>query len=454
MNSTWKTLRFVLTSAIPILINLEAIALIGIVDLELAGRLSPAAQAAVGLGDQLLYLTSTAAAGLSVATCAVAARYFGAGNHARLLATIKASLVVATICGALATLLGIFAADAFVRILSNDPEVIKYGARYIQLCAVGTLPYIMLIVIASIFRAIGRTAESLYLAVTTAIISIILSYLLFLSNLPVKHSLDALCLAWIIGAYAGLATGIIVLRKRLKDFQFAKKQTTRQEFRLTRVLVSIGIAVVLADSSTLMTDFLVYKMLSPLEDATNLQAAWTIFLKVEETFAIMPISAVALAFAATVGQMFGQGREQEVKRVLSTLVFGTTIVSATGGILLITAPQVMASFTHADLCVFSSAQTLLHLAPIFFPLLAVRLLMFSYMEGAGQTREPMLLAITGNALKLALGFTLLNMFSLGAAGLTIAILVSRIFLAAGSAVALFRTGRFEFPQPARANVFH
>lgn len=427
----------VLKAAVPTFITLESIALIGIVDLELSGRISASAQAAVGLGDQLLYLTSTAASGLSVATCAVAARYFGAGNVQRMITTVKSSLAVSAICGIAAMFAGCVFAEGFVGILSTDPAVIKYGARYIQLCALGSLPYVVSIVVASIFRAIGRTAESLYLSIVTASVAIGLSYAFFNAG-PLSGTLDALCLAWIIGAYVGSGIGLTVLFKRLKQSCLPAGKAgavRRHEIRLVKLLFAIGLAVVLAESSTLATDFLVYKLLSHLPDATNLQAAWTIFLKVEETFAIMPISAISLAFAATVGQMIGQAKENDARKCLSILTIAASIVFGLIGCIVVAAPELVAVFTHADGAVFENSKQMLVLVPIFFPLLAVRLLAFSFLEGSGQTSSPMKLSLAGNAVKLALASFLLNVIALGAPGLIAAILVSRMILACGAVLA-------------------
>jgi len=480
LNSERRALLLsILKSAFPIFITLESIAMIGVVDLEIAGRISSAAQAAVGLGDQLLYFTSTAASGLSVATCAIAARYFGAGNIKRMSSTIKSSIAIATICGIAAIIIGWVAADDFVRLLSSDAAVIQHGAKYIQLCSLGSLPYVLSIVIASIFRSIERTAESLYSSLTTMVIAIGLSYLLFEVG-PWKGSLDALCVAWISAAYIGLGVSLVVLAKPAKQFAKSIVETEKRDctvptsiqignsrgqsissikprrltnainssradyrnaVRLIKLLFWIGAAVVLAESSTLATDFLVYKLLSMLDGATNLQAAWTIFLKIEETFAIMPISALSLAFAATVAQMIGQGKEKQARDCLKYLVVATSIASSVLGIVLVTAPHLMATFTHADRQVLNNAKQMLFLLPVFLPLLAVRFLTFSFMEGAGQTSVPMRLALIGNVLKLVVAGLLMNALSIGSIGLVFAILLSRTIMAIGAVRAAITTGK-------------
>lgn len=236
LNSERRALLIsILKTALPIFITLESIAMIGVVDLEIAGRISSAAQAAVGLGDQLLYFTSTAASGLSVATCAIAARYFGAGNIKRVSSTIKSSIAIATICGIAAIIIGWFAADDFVRLLSSDAAVIQHGAKYIQLCSLGSLPYVLSIVIASIFRSIERTAESLYSSLTTMVVAIGLSYLLFQVG-PCKGSLDALCVAWIMAAYIGLGVSLVVLAKPARQFAKTIVETEQRASEVPTVL--------------------------------------------------------------------------------------------------------------------------------------------------------------------------------------------------------------------------
>src|SRR5579885_2962437 len=121
----WEKCRLVLKTAIPLFVNFECIALIGLVDIYLAGLIGPAAQASVGLGDQLLYLTTTVASGLSVATCAITARLFGAGRYARIRSSVCVSLTLGTVCGITAMLIGLIFAHRLLSMFSNDPEVIR-----------------------------------------------------------------------------------------------------------------------------------------------------------------------------------------------------------------------------------------------------------------------------------------------------------------------------------------
>lgn len=435
----------VLKTAFPIFLNYESIALIGLVDIQLAGLLGTPAQTAVGLGDQLLYLTSTAASGLSVATCAITARYFGANQNCKLLNAIKVSLLASTVCGVLAMVLGLTASHLFINIFSNDPAVTTYGARYIQLCAYGSLPFVVSIVVSSIFRSIDKVIYSLYLWLATSGVTIVLSYVLFYSNTSFTHSLDALCVAWDIGAYVGLILGLFLLKRQARQFPSNQNHATgtsdsRYQRRLLRLVLLMGSAIAIAESSTLFSDFLIYKVISYMNDATALQAAWTIFLKVEESFAIMPISAVALALAATVGQLIGKGSYEQARACTKILAISSTVIFTICGATLLALPNLIEFLSHAEQSVVASSVSLLAFIPIFFPLLAIRVLLFAFLEGSGQTSAPMKLSLLGNSIKVALGAVLAITFSMGLSGLTIAIVLSRTFMAIGS-IKAFGLGR-------------
>src|SRR5262249_30090632 len=298
----------------PLLASSFLVSSIGLVDLFLAGRMGEAAQAAVGIGEQVLCLTIIAGTGLATGTAAFVARYVGAGDHAMARSYAQDSLKASFVAGVVAIFFGLTLSRVLFATFQTDRLVAEVGSQYPELWAFGNLPFIVSCCLGAIFRSFGAPKYCLYIWLLTAGISIAGSFALAASPWRwCNNSVTALATAWDIGCLLGTSAGMIWLRKLFAAVPCWQKSSMPGSGqhgsmrRRLRNIAAVSIPAIVADSCWIFANFLVFRILSALPDATRAQAAWSIALKLEETFALMPLVALNLAAAVIVGQSLGAG---------------------------------------------------------------------------------------------------------------------------------------------------
>ncbi len=427
-------LRQVWRLALPLFVALGFFSAIGIVDVELAGQLGASAQAALGIGDQVLYLTLAAGTGLSIAASALVSRCFGANDKQNLARSAFASLLVSAIFGGAASLLAWFFAKQLSAAVTTQPDCMQLAEQYIRLCAPGNAPFIIIMVLSAIFRSVERPRSSLLVWLFTSGLTVSLSLALFAVG-PLSRSLDALCIAWDVGSISGCMFGFSLLHR----LQLNVLGGTEGIVDSLRDIVRIAIPAALSEIVALLAEFAMYRIFGLADDCVSLQAAWTVFLKIEECFVIMPITAICLALAVVVGQSIGRHDEESSRATALSVAWGSSGVALIGGCAIAVAAPGLSALFSIDVTVSSLTTLMLLATPLLFPALSFRLVMFSAMEGAGRTAPCMVLALTGNFVKILLSWFLAAPCGLGLSGVLLTLLLTRIGLAA-VALKLFHRG--------------
>lgn len=375
----------------PTMITFGLMASIGISDLYLAGQINPAAQATVGIGDQILFLTVAVSTGLSVGTCAIVSRSVGEGSIHASRVYCLAGLIAAVVFGVIAALIGWFYSGPLISFFSSATAVTTYGARYIQDCAPANLPSAIVTILSAIFRGLGCPKKSIVVWTVIATGSLAASLIMFYVGIPFVHihSIEALAFGWDIGAFMGAAVALYQLLKMMP--------ANSDKFEISEVTaafietIKIGVPAIGTEACGIIVGFLTYRLIGS-DDA---QAAWTIYLKIEETFAFMPLMSLALAVAAVVGQNLGANNIDRARQISSTAAaIGVVVMTVTGTILWLAAP-LYATWLSSDQAVAGIVISLFQGASILLPLYALRVVLLAALEGASQTTVPMMINIAG-----------------------------------------------------------
>jgi len=418
----------------PLLTTYLLSSLIGLSDTYISGFISDSAQAAVGIGEQAIFLTIILGTGLSVGTVACVARSIGSGDLELARQYARDSLLISLVVGLLASLAGVLAAKPVFSLLAVDPQVSAHGIRYLEVCALANLPFVVAMCQSAIFRALGKPCYALYLWIVISSLSIALNFALFFGLLPWgKGSVDALSLSWLTGCTGGVVAGAVWLQ-RLWSAQTEQRSNLRDRqisFVRMRELLSIGGPALIADAVWIISNFLTYKIFAGMLHAAQVQAAWSIAHKVEETCASMPLLALSLAAATIVGQNLGAGQKGRAQRAGWLMAMAALAAMVGIGGLLFAVSEPIAKMLSADKLVQEYTTLLLRLAPLTVPCLALWLVLFGALEGAGCTWTPMVSNVTVLVVvRLPLYWLVALPLGLGLSGLVAPFCLSRALLAA------------------------
>lgn len=424
----------------PLLLTSLLTSLIGLSDLFIAGLSNNGSQAAVGIGEQILCLTILIGTGLATATTACVSRCVGAGQDGLARLYMRDSLIIGCVVGLVATVLAASFCEQIFTWLRTDAHVLKIGAHYLQISALGNLPFLLTMTLSAIGRAIGKPQYGLFMWAVITIISIAGSWcgVLFLGTQR-TYCLDCLAISWDLGAFSGAILGFFLLGRYL----IAERGGTALEqaggVGIIRIkhLLQIGLPTVVADICSIISHIFMYGLLGSVEHAAEAQSAWSIGLKLEDTFASMPLLSLGLAVAAIVGQNLGAGKIERARQATAVLaVTGAVLMLVCAGLLCICAPALASAFTDSPQ-VLRLAVEFLRGSAIALPVLSVSLILFGGMEGAGSTKTVMLVNLFGALLiRVPLAWLLVSTIGLGFAGAWLALCLSR-FLVSIAAVKSF-----------------
>lgn len=468
----------------PLAFSMASSATVGIVDMYLAGFLGSNAQAAVGLGDQLLYLVIVLGTGLATACSSFVSRAAGAGDILSCKIYAKASLIFGMLVGIGSNLAGYFCPAAFLAILGCESKVAELAIPYTAYNSFANCPFIISLVLAAIFRAMGQPKLSIYLWLITALISNGLSFVLFFSSIPGLHSLTALAIAWDVGSVIGCLCGFLILLRLFKSLTGSlieckhglplpcKKSggncESRQGCRRSQDvvvpndsalihtatveaspemgnsvslinaacdLITIGVPAVISELCFIVSQFLIYRLLADLPESATLQAAWTIKLKLKEMIAQIPLMALGMSTAVIVGQNLGADQKERAIHCATRICKYAAISMFVLGAFITMGSAPLAAFFSQDQQTVISTSNLLFPSVILLPLTALSNIICAAMEGAGQTRAPMILNLlfqVGSKFALAYYFAVERSMHLD--GMALGLCLSQLLMLVGSLV--------------------
>lgn len=413
---------------------------IGILDMYLAGLIGPSAQAAVGIGDQLIFAVIVLGTGLSCATSSLVSRTAGAQNEQHCRLAILSALLIAAVIGSASTLGAMSLSSPLMKLMQCSPEVASSAIPYTVLCSVANVPFIVVLCQSAIFRALSRSDLALIVQLVTVGLCHLLSLMLFFSGFDGSRSLNALALAWVIASFIGAAVGFLMIFREIFSSNRSICISVNPE-NLAKVcmeLATLAIPAVIAELAVVLANFVLYAVSSGLADSASAQAALTVKLKIEETVALIPIMALGMASSVIVGQNVGAGnRTIAYVSAMKIAKFGALIMLGVGALTTVFAQPIANGFSN-DLPTRTAILNYLMLSVLYFPACALSTTLTNSIEGAGSTSLPMYLNLAVLiALRCACAFICAIPLNFGISGISFALCFSQFVMAIAS-IMLFR----------------
>lgn len=377
MNSRISPIRrSVMTLALPVTVSSLLQRAEGILAIFLVGGLGPAAIAAVGIGQLLVFFAMTVVAGLSVGATVVVAQLWGAKRYADAGQAAAHVLGLALLAALLLMGLGLALGRPTMALLGAGPEVIALAGPYTDLIFL-VLPFTILIqVLSALLHGTGDTRTPMYAMIGVNVLHVLLAYPLIYGrwgfpDLGVTGAAIAVGAAECVGSL-----GLLLRSRRLPA------RPVRFRGDLMRAVWDIGLPV-FGDRLVQQAGIVVYTKLVLLY-GTIAYAAHQVGLAIE-AFSFLPGYGFAVAAAVMVGQSIGKGKYRRAKlenweanRLAAILMAGMGLI--------------FFFFPYAMLRAFSDDQAVIELGTLFLKIvallqipLAVTMVLSGSLRGAGDT---------------------------------------------------------------------
>jgi putative MATE family efflux protein len=384
--STWAAIWHM---SWPLLINMLTISVASFADIWVAGRLGSDAQAAIGIGGQVWFLMVLFAVALSAGTTALVSRHWGAREFDTAVEACRQSLIFALLFGIVSTILGLLCGPTLFKLFGASPSVQVAGWEFLKYDLLSQTPFTILWVVNAIFRAKGNARVPMLLWCVMTVLVIGLDIGLCLG--PLHLGCAGIGLAWTCASVIGLSLGLYILRKsdvgHCLDLKLFKEHGISKEWMLK--LFNIGLPACIQDLAWVGGNFLLFLIFAQTQDPTGCQAAWAVSFRTEEMIAGMPIYALSMAVATIVGQNLGAKKPERATRAgwqVAVLGSGYNLIV---GLILMVFAQPIAHHMSTDAHVVAYCADYFLICGLTEPFLALWLILFGAMQGAGYTKWPM-----------------------------------------------------------------
>jgi putative MATE family efflux protein len=376
----------------PLFLNMTTIAFASFADLYVAGKLGSSTQAAVGVGGQIWFFMVLLAVALSAGTNALVSRMWGEGNVENTTQAARQSIFFAFIFGACSAGVGLLVCRPLLAMLGASQEVQKLGWDFLKFDLIAQLPFTVLWVSNSIFRAMGNAKTPMIIMGLITLQVILLDFGLCLW--PLHIGIAGIGMSWGIASILGVALSFMILRRtaigECLDVRAMLRETSWAWFNR---LMKIGIPACIQDLSWVGGNFVLFLIFAHTPDPTSCQASWAIGLRLEEMLGGFPIYALNMAVAVIVGQNLGAKQPERAERAgWQVAATGAIINTVVAMVLYFGAPS-LAHLMTADPKVGHYAVQYLQIVGLAQPFVAVWLILGGAMNGAGYTRWPMWITV-------------------------------------------------------------
>lgn len=419
----------------PVATSTSTVTLLTLVNLFWIGHLGTDALAAVSVCGNILFIVFGLSSIVHAGALAIVARRVGEGRLADAYQATQDSLLLGGTLGVIVALVGYVTAPAVVGFFGAGAEVEALAIPYLRINYAGQIPLYLSVALSACYQASGDTRTPMLINVGMVLANVVGDP--FFIFAPAEVVLGGIDIGWlglgvngaaivaVITSVAGCALFLALSIGRRRPF--APPKSRRLSFSLTELwhMLRIGTPASLTMVARPLSTFLLLKVIATF--GTTAIAAFGIAIR---SFGVnwIPYSGIHVAVSALVGQMLGAHRVDEAEHVVRRGLVITTGLGVLFCLLYyVWADDIMLAFTH-DAAVVAAGKSFLKLIALSFLFSGPMLPLGSAMNGAGDTKPPMVIAFIANWLvKLPLSYVLAVPFGYGIDGVWTGMFVSIVF---------------------------
>ncbi|MCL2839959.1 MAG: MATE family efflux transporter [Defluviitaleaceae bacterium] len=415
----WATLVI----ALPAVAEMVSLALMGMIDMVMVGRLGYGSVAAVGLTGQPTMLFFSIFFALNTAVTAIIARNKGAGDMDSARSCLRHALVLEIFVGLLMTAAAVFLARPMMIFAGAEPEILEEATSYFRIISFALLIRIMTGTICAAQRACGNTKITLKVNVVAKIISVVLNFFLIEGRFGFPAmGVDGAAWSTVIASVVAFALVLHSITRKDSVLRISVKDNWRFEGLMMRSIGRLFSGATVEQVGFRFGFFayaIVVARLGTADFAAHMIAMQLMVLSF--TFA----DGIGIASTALVGQNLGKKRpdlSMIYGKIGLRLAFVVAIILSVT--IILTRYQFPLLFTaHYETEIIGTAANLILILAAIMPIQTTQIVMGGSLRGAGDTKFVALtMVLSVGLLRPVLGFLFTFPFGWGIIGAWVAII--------------------------------
>ena len=324
--------------------------------------------------------------GLSSGATVVISQFYGARKADKVHWAVHTSIAFSVIGGIIFMIVGLVGSPWALEAMKTPEEVMGHAVVYIRIYFLGIIVNLVYNMGAGILRAVGDSRRPLYFLIASCFTNIILDVLLVA---VLRMGVAGAALATITSQ---LLSAILVVRALMKtdDMYKLEWKKVRIDQRMLQRIVRIGIPAGMQSVMYNISNVIIQAGVNTL--GTDNVTAWATYGKVDGLYWMM-INALGISATTFVGQNFGAGRLDRVRKGAGACMVIGVVLTASVGVVLYNGGHLLVELFTTDRQVQAISMDLLHfMVPTFITYIAIEILSGT-LRGVGDAWMP--LVITG-----------------------------------------------------------
>lgn len=344
------------------------------------------ALAAIGSSTSLVYLLIAFSQGVSVGAGVVISQRLGQKNKEGVQTSVHTALALAVILGIILTVGGILFSKEILLWMNTPEEVLTDAVTYLRLYSAGMVFNVVYNMAAGILNAAGNSKRSLgYLAIAS-VTNLILD-LVFIIGM--KTGIAGAAIATNIGQIVSCVLAIWFLVRTQTDYKVCLSKIKIHK-ATAGLIIKIGLPTGFQNMVISLSNILVQSSVNSF--GANAMAGFGAYMKVDG-FNVLPVTSFGMAATTFVGQNFGAGKLERVKRGMwITLGIGMIYTITTGILLLTFSETIMQLFSHDPAVIAYGRQAMRFFCP-FYWVLSILHALSGTVRGTGKSMPPMIVLL-------------------------------------------------------------
>lgn len=391
----------ILLFALPLLGSSLIQQLYSTVDLIFVGQLlGTKASAAIGASGLIVTCMIGFFNGMAVGTNVFAARHYGARRFEQLKKLMQTIFWTGIIGGFLLTVIGLVLSPVFLTWMGTPESIFPLAVRYLRIYMASMISVVSYNLLSGVLRALGDSRTPMLYQFFGGIINVFADFIfLYVFHMGVEGTAFATLFSQTFAAI-----GVMIHLYRLKELYALRIRFSDCSLKEFTDILKVGVPAGVQSIIITLSNIIIQSQINTL--GVTSVASFTVYFRVE-LIIYLPIVALGQAVVSFIGQNYGAGNWERIKKGNRLCIFGGSLITFAACILLIIAMPVILNVFTKDAAVAAQTLEIVKVTFPFYFFYTVLECFSSNLRGFGKAFLPMIVTVISFC-----GFRIVALFAL------------------------------------------
>ena len=391
----------ILLFALPLLGSSLIQQLYSTVDLIFVGQLlGTKASAAIGASGLIVTCMIGFFNGMAVGTNVFEARHYGARRFEQLKKLMQTIFWTGIIGGFLLTVIGLVLSPVFLTWMGTPESIFPLAVRYLRIYMASMISVVSYNLLSGVLRALGDSRTPMLYQFFGGIINVFADFIfLYVFHMGVEGTAFATLFSQTFAA-----VGVMIHLYRLKEPYALRLRFSDCSLKEFTDILKVGVPAGVQSIIITLSNIIIQSQINTL--GVTSVASFTVYFRVE-LIIYLPIVALGQAVVSFIGQNYGAGNWERIKKGNRLCIFGGSLITFAACILLIIAMPVILNVFTKDAAVAAQTLEIVKVTFPFYFFYTVLECFSSNLRGFGKAFLPMIVTVISFC-----GFRIVALFAL------------------------------------------